>query len=240
VPCPRSLDTGTLTDANRNAMGPLRRLGVIGDVHTEDKLLASAIAYLGSARVDALLCVGDITDGVNRESSVDRCCALLHDNRFVTVCGNHDRWAADDEQRDVVGATLRDDLAPATVNYLNQLPALVPLKTVGGSVLLCHGLESSDMASVKPFDHGPALSDNEALQAMLSPRVYDFVINGHTHHRMARTIEGLTIINAGTLHRDHNPGFLIVDFAARVVECFDFAVDGTITAAEPLPLPPEV
>lgn len=218
-------------------MRPLRRIGVIGDVHTEDELLAAALAHFRSATVDAMLCVGDITDGANREPSVDRCCALLRDAAFVTVCGNHDRWAADDEQRDLVGATLRADLAPTTLEYLNRLPALVPLQTVAGRLLLCHGLEGNDMASVKPFDHGAAISDNAALQAMLSPRKYDFVINGHTHHRIVRTIEGLTIINAGTLHRNHNPGFLIVDFAERLVQWFDFSDEGTTTAGEQLALP---
>lgn len=212
----------------------LRRVGVIGDVHTEDTLLARAVEHFKSASVDAMLCVGDITDGPNREASVDRCCALLRDEQFITVCGNHDRWAADDDQRDVPGATLREDLAESTLDYLNGLPAGVPLTTAAGSLLLCHGLEGDDMASVKPFDRGPALADNHALQSMLTPRIYDFVINGHTHLRMARTIEGLTIINAGTLHRDHNPGYLIIDFTTRVVHCFDFNAEGVSVPVEPI------
>lgn len=211
-----------------NAQAALRRVGVIGDVHTEDKLLARAVEHLKRAEVDAVLCVGDIADGPNRESGVARCCALLKREGVKTVCGNHDRWTAEDEQRDLAGATLRDDLAPEALAYLNGLPTSLPLDTVSGRALLCHGLETSDMASVKPFDHGNALSDNEALQAMLSPRVYDYVINGHTHHRMTRVIDGLTIINAGTLHRDHDPGFLLIDFGERRVQWFDFDPEGNI------------
>lgn len=219
-----------------SAKGGLRRVGVIGDVHTEDTLLAFAIDHFKTANVDAMLCVGDITDGPNRESKVDRCCALLQREGVLTVCGNHDRWTADEEQRDVPGATHRDDLAEETLAFLNSLPPSIAFDTVAGRALLCHGLEHHDMASVKPFDRGAAIDDNEALQAMLSPRVYDFVINGHTHHRMVRTIDGLTVINAGTLHREHTPGFLIVDFEARVVEFFDVKLDGSIGLAETLPL----
>lgn len=208
--------------------GAMRRVGVIGDVHTEDALLERAVTHLKQGYVDALWCVGDIVDGPNREANVDRCCAILQREAFVTVCGNHDRWVSEGEHRDVEGATLRDDLAEATLEYLNHLPQSAVFDTPSGRALLCHGLEGNDMASVKPFDRGTALTENDALQAMLSPRQYDFVINGHTHQRMVRTIGELTVINAGTLHRDHQPGFLIVDFAERAVELYDFTPDAIV------------
>lgn len=208
--------------------GAMRRVGVIGDVHTEDVLLERAVAHLKQSHVDSLWCVGDIVDGPNREVHVDRCCAILQRESVLTVCGNHDRWAAEGEQRDLDGATLHGDLAEATQEFLNQLPQTLVFDTPAGRALLCHGLEGNDMASVKPFDRGTALSENDALQAMLSPRQYDFVINGHTHQRMVRALGGLTVINAGTLHRDHQPGFLIVDFAERAVELYDFKPDSIV------------
>lgn len=210
--------------------GALRRVGVIGDVHTEDALLERAIAHLKQGGVDALWCVGDIPDGHNREASVDRCCAILQREGVLTVCGNHDRWTTEGEQRDIDGATLGDDLSEATRAFLNRLPQSLVFETAAGRALLCHGLEGNDMASVKPFDRGTALSENEALQAMLSAQQYDFVINGHTHQRMVRTIGGMTVINAGTLHRDHGPGFLIVNFEDRVVELFDLKPEAIVLA----------
>jgi len=47
--------------------------------------------------------------------------------------------------------------------------------------------------------------------------------------------EGLTAINAGTLHRDCGPGFLVVDLEARAVLAYDLR-DGTIRPAEPYTL----
>ena len=38
------------------------------------------------------------------------------------------------------------------------------------------------------------------------------MIGGHTHRPMVRTIEGLTIVNPGTLVLEQNPGFIIADF----------------------------
>jgi len=216
--------------------GGVRRVGVVGDVHTEERALVAAVDHLKATDVDVLLCVGDIVDGPNGENAVANCCTVLEREGFLTVCGNHDRWAADGTHRELAGATSHADLTPAARNFLGSLPPDVVLESVAGRVLLCHGLEGDDMAAVKPFDRGVALESNGALQAMLSPRKYDFVIHGHTHMRMVRTIDALTLINVGTLHRDHSPCFAIVDFEARVVQFYDVKADGAVTTAETMPL----
>jgi len=61
------------------------------------------------------------------------------------------------------------------------------------------------------------------------------MLAGHTHERMVRKLEGLTAINAGTLHRDGAPGFLVVDLEARAVLAYDLR-DGAIHPAERYPL----
>ena len=38
----------------------LQRIGVIGDVHQEDKNLESALRFFAERDLDAILCVGDI------------------------------------------------------------------------------------------------------------------------------------------------------------------------------------
>lgn len=216
--------------------GGVRRVGVVGDVHTEERALLAAVDHFGANEVDALLCVGDIVDGPNGENTVANCCNVLEREGFLTVCGNHDRWAADGDHRDLAGATSHADLTTAARAFLDSLPPELVLETVAGRALLCHGLEGDDMAAVKPFDRGVALESNGALQAMLSPRKYEFVIHGHTHMRMVRTIDGLTLINVGTLHRDHSPCFAIIDFEAGVVQFYDVTADGAVTTAETTPL----
>ncbi|WP_224244419.1 metallophosphoesterase family protein [Hyalangium gracile] len=47
----------------------------------------------------------------------------------------------------------------------------------------------------------------------------------HSHRRMVRTIEGLTLINAGTLHRDHEPCFALVDLSRGEVSFHDIHDD---------------
>jgi hypothetical protein len=48
---------------------------------------------------------------------------------------------------------------------------------------------------------------------------------------MVRVLDGLTVINAGTLHRSYAPGFLVVDLEARTAQAFDL-VGGEATRAE--------
>ena len=50
---------------------------------------------------------------------------------------------------------------------------------------------------------------------------YRFIINGHSHHRMVRRFADLTIINAGTLRRDHSPCFAAIDFERHYVMFWD-------------------
>ena len=52
---------------------------------------------------------------------------------------------------------------------------------------------------------------------------YRFVVNGHTHHAMVRHFNRLTVVNAGTLRRYDDPGFMLLDFKYRQVEMLRFS-----------------
>ena len=55
----------------------------------------------------------------------------------------------------------------------------------------------------------------------MSRREYRFVLNGHTHQRLVRSFEDLTIINAGTLYRKHRPCVCVADFVVGQVQFYD-------------------
>jgi predicted phosphodiesterase len=63
---------------------------------------------------------------------------------------------------------------------------------------------------------------NEPFQRLKSEGRFSIILNGHTHKTMVRRFDAMTIINAGTLFREHNAGFLFIDFAAREVQRFLF------------------
>jgi predicted phosphodiesterase len=210
----------------------IARIGVIGDIHAEHVLLQRALGVLKGRGVEMVLATGDIADG---KGSLDACCDMLTDNGVVTVCGNHDRWLLAGTARSLVDATPVDSISNRTRTFLESLPRMVEIRTIAGLALLCHGLGPNDMAKVRPDDFGYALESNDDLQDLIRDGSFRWVINGHSHRRMVRAFPGLTIINAGTLHREYTPCFVEIDFRRAIVSFFEFGVDGM-----PLPAPTEV
>lgn len=210
------------------------RVGVIGDVHTESGALRVALDHFASLSLDRVLCTGDVADGPLDAPHVVACCELLQQHRVLTISGNHDRWLQDGEMRDVPDATDPAELPSPVLSFLGGLPATAELDSPLGRVLLCHGIGDDDMSGVQPFDHGLALERNAALSVLLSENRYRFVINGHTHRPMVRTIGALTLINAGTLLRAHGPCCSIVDFAERSVRFFALSADRATPSGAPL------
>jgi predicted phosphodiesterase len=182
---------------------------LIGDVHAEDEALAFVIGELKQLRVETLLQVGDIADGAG---DLTRTAALLRENHVLCVRGNHDRWLVGNQQRDLPGANALASTAPEVIDFLTRLPVTREFRSPRGHVLLCHGLGTSDMVGVKPEHEGCDISSNTELQRLISERRYRFVLNGHTHRPMLRTFGPLSIVNAGTLLRDHARCFTVVDF----------------------------
>ncbi|GAB4459577.1 MAG: hypothetical protein OHK0029_22310 [Armatimonadaceae bacterium] len=198
------------------------RVGIIGDVHTEDGILEAALRYLSRlSDLDALLCTGDVVSG---PGDAGRCCDLLAEYRVLCVRGNHDRWCLHSPvpyQEKIENATAPEELSPAQQGFLTDLPPVRSFPTPQGPLLLCHGLGEDDMVGVYPGDTGFALESNHRLNALIGEGYYRYVINGHTHQRMVRTIHGLTILNAGTLRRDHKPVFSIADLKTLTITFFD-------------------
>jgi predicted phosphodiesterase len=63
------------------------------------------------------------------------------------------------------------------------------------------------------------------------------MIGGHTHHRMVRVFPGLTVVNAGTIHRKDKQSFTVLDFAAMRVSVYSAAETTTGALIEEVALP---
>jgi putative phosphoesterase len=187
------------------------RVGLLGDVHAEDSLLADALARLADSGIETILCVGDVADG---PGNLDRACEFLASHHVITVGGNHDRWLLADTVRDLPDAHHRSQLAPSSLAFLRSLPPTREFSSSMGQVMLCHGLGANDMAGVSTDDFGYALESNFELQTLIRERAFDVIVNGHTHKPMVRRFGQLTVVNAGTLFRHHTPGYVVVDFSS--------------------------
>jgi putative phosphoesterase len=213
--------------------GRLRRVGVLGDIHCEDGRLEAALRLFETARLDLICSVGDIVDG---PGDPNRTIDLLIEHDVACVRGNHERWLLKGEMRDLPDANTYYDLKMSSWGFVKNLPPWRKFETVAGATLLCHGLGEYDMAGVWPWDDAPTLESNHALWQLVNSREYDFIVNGHTHRRLVQKFDDLTLINAGTLFREHAPCCLIVDFEARVAEYFNLPGEGKIMEAEKIEL----
>jgi predicted phosphodiesterase len=196
----------------------LTRIGIIGDVHGEDVRLENALRFL-KPQTGKVFCTGDVVDGAG---DVNRCCALLQEHAIVTVRGNHDRWLLEGTMRELPEATPVAELDEKSLAFLQLLPLTHAFDTVAGRVLLCHGMGENDMQRVTPDDYGYALEVKYELHDLINAGEFRFVIAGHTHRPMMRAFDGLTVINAGTLYRNHKPRVLLVDFACCEVDVYSF------------------
>jgi predicted phosphodiesterase len=210
----------------------LSRLGVIGDVHCESETLGRVLDALETMNIEAVLCVGDLVDG---PGEADATLAMLQARQVQCVAGNHERWFLDGEQRTLENAT-------ATINemsraFVDGLPKMRRYATPNGTALLCHGVGEDDEAWLLPDTRGYALQDIPTLRELMLDKEVQFMLCGHTHERMVRVFPGLTVINAGTIHRKDEQSFMVLDFGAMRVEFYSAAEGNTGEPIEKRELP---
>ncbi|XOV89204.1 MAG: metallophosphoesterase family protein [Pseudomonadota bacterium] len=221
---------------NNSTDSPIRRLGIIGDVHAEHHRLAAALRVLRHRGVDAIVCTGDIVDGVG---CPNQSVALLEKSGVQVVRGNHDRWILESKARHIPNAHQLADLSPATRDYLESLPVQLEIQTPGGPLLLCHGIANNDLKKVWPGTARMATEKCTTLDAIIETGDFSLMINGHMHFRTMMHFETLTLINAGTLKGTNWPGFSLIDFDVQRISAFEFLPSG-VEHTRSLPLgPPE-
>lgn len=104
------------------------------------------------------------------------------------------------------------DYPASAIDWMEALPATREYKSPTGLLLVGHGTGEDDMDGLEPHHEGYALECLDALWRIIRAGRHRWLVGGHTHQPMVRIIEGLTVINPGTLVLTQEPGFMIVDF----------------------------
>lgn len=210
----------------------VHRLGIVGDVHCESQTLERVLDVLDTMSVNAVLCVGDMVDG---PGDADATLAMLEARGVECVAGNHERWFLEGEQRMLEHATL--EVTPESRAFMEGLPRQRFYDTPAGRALLCHGVGADDEAWLLPDTRGYALQDIPSLRELMLDDRIQFMLGGHTHERMVRVFPGLTVVNAGTIHRKDEQTFIVVDFGAMRVAVYSAKDGETGRLIEEVPLP---
>ena len=156
------------------------RVAALCDVHGNLPALEAVVAEVASLEVDRIVCGGDVVAGPFPRECLERLLAL----EAVFVRGNGDREPGD---------WVAERLDPLTLDFLRGLPVAVRV----GGVLYCHGSPRSDEEILT------RVSPEERVRAALAGVAERVVVGGHTHVQYDRVVDGVRLVNAGSVGRPY-------------------------------------
>jgi predicted phosphodiesterase len=202
------------------------RLALFSDVHGNPIALDAVLADVdASGGVDGYLVLGDVAEGGYDPSGAVERLAGLPEARFVR--GNSDRSLAAGQPGPSLPRLRRDPHEAARVvgsvakfawahghlvgrgggglAWLAVLPLEQRLTLPDGTRLLAaHAAPGSDGSDGRERCVTPAHTD-DALRALLAGCAADLVCVGHTHWPLDRTVDGVRIVNVGSVSNPWAP-----------------------------------
>lgn len=204
------------------------KIGLITDMHAELASTQAALDLLARQNVDRVLCSGDISErGVDGDAVVQ----LIQARDIPTVQGNHDRDARPHQRFTQVGAVLNIKrmkdraLAAATLNYLDKLPKTLRYDIEGVRVLVAHGVPWSSDTFLFPR------SPRRLFKRVAREAAADVVVLGHTHITMCAYVDGVWILNPGSVAYAQSWGSgtcATLDLPACIFNVFDLRTGRTV------------
>jgi putative phosphoesterase len=184
------------------------RVAALYDVHAMPWALEAVLAAVDEERPDTIVLGGDYLYGPYPRETV----AVVRALDAVVLRGNCEDLAEEWESA---------ELAPGDLEWLRSLP----LAAVVDNVLYCHAT---------PHDNTPittAITPDDAVLANFAG-THGTVVIGHTHHQFDRRVDGLRVINAGSVgmayESDVAAYWTIVDAGEPVFRRTRFDVDRAV------------
>jgi predicted phosphodiesterase len=156
-------------------------------VHGNPAALEAALAEAGDAQ---LVFGGDLAAGPFPVETLERIMAL--DALFVR--GNADRAVVEDPGEGIADQWVAQQLDERHGEFLMNQQETVELDVEGlGRVLFCHGSPRSDEEIIL------RTTPDEWLRDMLQGVDADVVVCGHSHMQFDRVVDGIRVVNAGSV-----------------------------------------
>jgi predicted phosphodiesterase len=237
------------------------RYALLSDVHANLEALDAVLADVDRrGDVDAILHVGDLVGYSSRPNEV---VARLRARGIAGVAGNYDSTVATDhahcgcrsesprqeELAHVSYAYTRGAVTAETRRFLAALPFSLDVRPLGGHaagprLVLVHGtptLNTVYWTEDRPDDFCRKMAAHVGLRAG------DAIAFGHTHRPWHRTVDGIHLVNTGSVGRpkdgDWRAGYALVEIGAgeprveHVRVAYD--VEGAIAGVRAAGLPEE-
>lgn len=177
------------------------RIGLLADIHGNLAALEAVLAALDEARVDRLVCLGDVAaTGPQPAECLTRLaatgCAVVMGNADAELLNPDAMDAGDDEDSrriTLISQWSAAQLGETEVALIRSFAPTVEIDLGGGARLLCvHGgpLSFDDIIT--------ATTPDEALDRMLGGHEPAVMAGGHWHAQMLRRHRGITLVNPGS------------------------------------------
>ncbi|MBC7808220.1 MAG: metallophosphoesterase family protein [Akkermansiaceae bacterium] len=226
-----------IADKSRDTTYRRRYAGLIGDVHGQARTLETVLLFLQTLALDVLICTGDLpikgyTQSPETVQTANECARLLQSVDVQVVRGNHDRNFVENAADPLLAAMFREewDASREAVAFAKSLPKTRRFETPRGDLLLCHGFGEDDMAGIYPGGEDAPIAEALKRAGAVTGGIR-YLVAGHTHRRLCRTVAGVTIINPGALIGDkESPGFATADLETGAVTFYTVERGGDIVA----------
>jgi predicted phosphodiesterase len=166
---------------------PAVAVAALYDVHGNPAALEAVLAEAGDAQ---LVFGGDLAAGPMPVETLERIMAL--DALFVR--GNADRAVVEGPGEGIADQWVAERLDERHREFLMNQQETVELDVEGlGRVLFCHGSPRSDEEIIL------RTTPDEWLRDMLQGVDADVVVCGHSHMQFDRVVDGIRVVNAGSV-----------------------------------------
>lgn len=195
------------------------RYVIFSDIHGNGLAFDSFVDHLGAIVYDRAVCLGDFIGYYYDSARIIDYCAY---HKILCLLGNHDSYFLRAMDGDLGFDTLvakyghsyilaRDTLSAAAVSFLRSLrPSFYVSEPGGKNILFCHG------SPLDPLE-GRVYPDSDLNAFVTTVAGLDYVVCGHTHHKMVRRTGETLFLNPGSLGQQRDGrgcSYLVLDTAS--------------------------
>jgi putative phosphoesterase len=181
----------------------IMKIAALYDIHGNLPALQAVLKELEQVQPDVIVLGGDIVSGPMPSQTLERLQQLT--GKVLALRGNADREVVVACTGEIATLNLPEEVAEVTQwtaqclkpeqrDFLAQLPEYVTLELDGiGAVLFCHATPYSDETIFTP------LTPPERLRTLFHDVKQPLVICGHTHMQFELHVDGVQVLNAGSV-----------------------------------------
>ncbi len=181
------------------------KLAILSDIHGNHVALKAVLKSVDAFKIKKLVILGDF---VGYYYWPDKVLKLIQNYDVIAVAGNHEHILKKsiesssylNKVNKKYGSGIKlaiEKLTTVQINYLINLPDKKVFKTNEGEILLCHGSPWNNDEYIYPDKFDLYIKKYEKLK-------YKWILQGHTHYPMIKTLRNKKVINPGSVGQTRN------------------------------------